>query len=127
MILRLLRNDLRREAGRFVDVTAAAGMAYPAYPTQNAAWADYDLDGDLDVFIGNEATGSSTDPLQLFGREGNPYPSQLFRNNGEGSFTDVARQAGVQNRGYTKGSTWGDMDNDGDPDLYVSNIGPNRL
>ncbi len=123
----LLRNDLGRESGRFVDVTSAARMDYPAYPTQNAAWADYDLDGDLDVFIGNESTSSNTDPLLLYGAEGNPYPSQLFRNNGDGTFTDVARQAGVQNARFAKGSAWGDYDDDGDPDLYVSNIGPNRL
>ena len=123
----LLRNDLNRQAGRFVDVTAAAGLDYPAYPTQNAAWGDYDLDGDLDVFIGNESSSSSTDPLEIYGMAGNPYPSQLFRNNGNGSFTDVARRAGVQNARFAKGSAWGDYDDDGDPDLFVSNLGPNRL
>lgn len=123
----LLRNDLDGETGRFLDVTAAAGLAHPAYPTQTAAWADYDGDGDLDLYVGNEATASSTDPLQLFGQSGNPYPSQLFRNNGNGTFTDVARQAGVDNRRFAKGVAWGDFDDDGPPDLFVSNIGPNRL
>ncbi len=123
----LLRNDLKRGARRFVDVTAAAGMAFPAYPTQAGAWADYDGDGDLDLYVGNEATAVAVDPLQLFGRTGNSYPSQLFRNNGDGTFTDVARAAGVANTRYAKAAAWGDYDNDGDPDLYVSNIGPNRL
>ncbi|MDX1644190.1 MAG: CRTAC1 family protein [Thermoanaerobaculia bacterium] len=123
----LLRNDLDGESGRFVDVTATAGMAYPAYPTQNAAWGDYDLDGDVDIFVGNEATGYAEDPLSIYGRTGNPYPSQLFRNDGDATFTEVGRQAGVQNRRFAKGSAWGDFDDDGDPDLYVSNIGPNRL
>ncbi len=123
----LLRNDLKRPAGRFVDVTAAAGLAYPAYPTQAAAWADYDGDGDLDLAIGNESPVGTTRPTTLQGRTGRPYPSQLFRNNGDGTFTDVARAAGVTNLRFAKSVAWGDYDDDGDPDLYVSNIGPNRL
>ncbi len=123
----LLRNDLERPAGRFVDVTAAAGLAYPAYPTQAASWADYDGDGDLDLAIGNESPVGTTEPTTLHGRTGRPYPSQLFRNNGDGTFTDVARAAGVTNLRFAKSVAWGDFDDDGDPDLYVSNIGPNRL
>ncbi|MFQ5925958.1 MAG: FG-GAP-like repeat-containing protein [Terriglobia bacterium] len=111
----LLRNELGTNGGRFVDVTKTAGLAEPAYPTQTAAWADYDGDGDLDLYVGNEATDQ------------NPYPSQLFRNNNDGAFTDVTAQAGVSNLRYTKAVTWGDFDNDGSPDLYVSNIGSNRL
>ncbi len=123
----LLRNDLRRPAARFVDVTSAAGLAYPAYPTQAAAWADYDLDGDLDLFVGNESSSSNAGPLELLGSSGDTYPSQLFRNNGDGTFTDVARTAGVRSHRFTKGVAWGDYDDDGDPDLYVSAFGPNRL
>lgn len=111
----LLRNDVA-SGGGFVDVTRALGIAEPALPTQTAAWADYDLDGDLDVYIGNEGSGEA------------PYPSQLFRNDGKDGFVDVAQDAGVVNRRYTKAVTWGDYDNDGDPDLYVStNNSPNRL
>ena len=112
----LLHNELGEGAGRFVDVSRQAGLAEPAYPTQTAAWADFDGDGDLDVYIGNEAS-----------RDGSPYPSQLFRNNGKGAFTDIASPAGVANLRLAKGVAWGDIDNDGDPDLYVSNKGPNRL
>ena len=111
----LLHNRSTPDGPRFVDVTRDAGLAEPAYPTQTAAWADYDLDGNLDLFVGNE------DP------DGNSYPSQLFHNNGDGTFVDVAGTAGVTNHGYTKGASWGDFDDDGDPDLYLSNIGPNRL
>ena len=53
--------------------------------------------------------------------------SQLFRNDGDGTFTDVASAAGVTNDRFAKGVAWGDFDDDGDPDLYVSNIGRNRL
>ncbi len=56
------------------------------------------------------------------------FPSRLFRNNGDGAFTNVAASAGVANLRYCKGSVWGDYDNDGDPDLYISNYaGKNRL
>jgi hypothetical protein len=111
----LLRNDLAGKSGRFVDVTRAAGLAEPAYPTQAAAWADYDGDGDLDLYSGNESSGDT------------PYPSQLFRNEGDGRFTEVAAAMGVSNDRMAKGVAWGDYDDDGDPDLYVSNDGLNRL
>lgn len=121
----LLRNDLAK-TGRFVDTTAQAGLTVPAYPTQTAAWGDVDNDGDLDLYIGNEAAASSVDPRNLFGMGGQTFPSQLFRNDG-GRFTDIARAAGVTNDRFAKGVAWGDVDNDGDLDLYVSNIGTNRL
>ena len=107
------RNSLLRQNpnGTFTDVTKAAGLGDTAYPCLAAAWADYDNDGDLDVYIGNEW-----------------FPSELYRNNGDGTFTDIADEAGVENMAHTKGVTWGDYDNDGDPDLYVSNIvGQNHL
>ena len=109
----LLRN---RGDGTFVDATFAAGLGEEHYPTQTAAWADYDNDGDVDVYIGNESTD------ELFA------PSQLFRNMGDGTFVDVAAQAGVLNHQFTKAVVWGDYDGDRLPDLYVSNLGgPNRL
>ncbi|HEX5759517.1 MAG TPA: FG-GAP-like repeat-containing protein [Thermoanaerobaculia bacterium] len=111
----LLRNDLGGPTGRFVDVTAAAGLAAPAYPSQAAGWADYDCDGDLDLYVGNEGTADTV------------YPSQLFQNQGDGTFRDVALQAGVASPGFAKGVAWGDYDDDGRPDLYVSCLGPNRL
>ena len=123
----LLRNELGRATGTFVDVTRFAGLELPAYPSQAGAWADYDGDGDLDLYIGNEASGSDADPLKLAGLGSNPYPSQLFRNRGDGTFVDVAREAGVEDLRYTKAVAWGDYDNDGDPDLFVSNLGPNRF
>ena len=104
----LLQNDGR---GRFSDVTMAAGLGERHYPTQTGAWSDYDNDGDLDLYVGNEDS-----------------PSQLFRNEGDGTFVDVATQAGVTNGHMAKGVVWGDYDADRFPDLYVSNFGaPNRL
>jgi len=101
-----MRNSLLRNNGdgTFTDVTAQSGLISGEYRTHSAAWADFDNDGWLDVFVGHEET-----------------PSQLFRNRGDGTFEDVTKKAGVGRTAFTKGSTWGDYDNDGFPDLYVSN------
>ena len=110
----LLQNDGR---GRFTDVTVDAGMGKDNYPSQTAAWADFDNDGDLDVFIGNE---------HLVGSDF--APCQLFRNDGNGTFTDIAVSAGVTNERFTKAVVWGDYDGDDDPDIYLSNLeSDNRL
>lgn len=102
--------------GTFHDVTFMAGLAEVNYPTQAGAFADFDNDGDLDIYIGNE----SSNQLKA--------PSQLFVNNGDGTFMDVAQKSGVTNDQYTKGVVWGDFNKDGLMDLYVSNaIGANRL
>jgi hypothetical protein len=85
------------------------------------ALLDFDGDGWLDVYLTN---GASFDALR--GREQAP-PAALFRNNGNGTFTDVTVEAGVENRGWGQGACTGDYDNDGDEDLYVTNFGPNRL
>lgn len=109
----LLRNN---GDGTFTDVTFESGLGDEHYPSQTAAWADYDLDGDLDLYIGNETT------------DGLSAPAQLFNNVGGGTFVDVAIEAGVQNLRFTKGVVWGDYDSDRWPDLYVSNVdGDNRL
>ena len=93
--------------GSFTDVTEAAGLLVGG-PTQTAAWGDYDNDGDVDLFIGNES------------QSGTRFPCQLFRNNGDGTFTDVAFLAGVGVVGFVKAVAWGDYDNDGRLDLYLS-------
>ncbi|MCE2559561.1 MAG: CRTAC1 family protein [Acidobacteria bacterium] len=105
----------------FRDVTFLSGLGDAHYPTQTAAWADFDNDGDLDLFVGNEHSA------------GQPAPSQLFRNEGAGPdgvvrFRDVAAAAGVEVRAFVKAAVWGDVDNDRFPDLYVSVLGgANRL
>jgi len=115
-----IRNSLLRNDGaRFTDVTKEVGMAYPGRPTQTAAWGDIDADGNLDVYIGNESR------VETPARNGD-YPSQLFRQD-DGRFTDIARSAGVTNDRYCKGVTMADADNDGDLDIYASNVGRNRL
>jgi hypothetical protein len=115
----LLRN---RGDGTFEDVTYRSGLV-SAHPSQTAAWADYDLDGCLDVFIGNEAQRTLTPD-----RPGLPHPSLLFRNNCNGTFQEVSRQVGIDVEEFVKGVVWGDADNDGLPDLFLSVMGgPNHL
>jgi hypothetical protein len=92
----------------FVDVTKAAGLLVHAAPTQTATWLDFDGDGWLDLFIGNESS------------VGNLHPCELFHNNHDGTFTNVAKEAGVDLLGFVKAAVSGDYDNDGRPDLYLS-------
>jgi len=116
----LLRN---KGGGVFEDVTVATGLGEPI-STESAAWGDYDNDGRLDLFVCGEyrtrpdpesgnPSSNSTDPRNR---------SRLYHNNGNGTFVDVAASAGVQNERWAKGSAWGDYDNDGRLDLFVSNM-----
>jgi hypothetical protein len=99
----LLRND---GGGRFTDVTRESGLLAGVHATHSVAWGDYDNDGWLDVFIAHELT-----------------PAQLFRNRGDGTFEDVTAKSGIEVSGViTKGVVFGDYDNDGYPDLYLSNM-----
>jgi hypothetical protein len=119
----LLRND----GGSFTDVTFAAGLGEAFYPTQTAAWADYDNDGWVDLFVGNEHGGAGLGVYRDLAADIDA-PCQLFRNRGDGTFEDVATAAGVAVRAYVKGVAWGDVDEDRFPDLYLSILGePNRL
>jgi hypothetical protein len=102
-----MRNSLLRANpdGTFTDVTRAAGLSSGRHATHHAAWADFDNDGWLDVFVGHELT-----------------PSQMFRNRGDGTFEDVTARAGVGATAFTKGIAAGDYDGDGWMDMYVSNM-----
>ena len=106
--LSLLRN---RGDGTFEDVTEKAGLMHDG-PTQTAAWADYDNDGWPDLFVGYEST------------PGNTQASRLYHNNHDGTFTRVPLDV----QAYVKGVAWGDFNNDGRPDLYISlREGQNKL
>jgi hypothetical protein len=98
----LLRNNCD---GTFTDVTEQAGLAQ-AMASQTAVWTDIDNDGFLDLFIGNEQG-----------------PSRLYHNKGDGTFEDISHAAGVDRVAFSKGVVSADYDNDGYPDLYVSNLG----
>jgi hypothetical protein len=102
----LLRN---RGDGTFEDVTEAAGML-TFHPTQTAAWADFDGDGWLDLVVGNE-----TQPNLETQR-----PCELWHNQRDGTFLDVAARVGADVVGFVKGVAVGDYDNDGRPDVLYS-------
>ncbi len=108
----LLRN---RGDGSFEDVTEAASLL-SFHPTQTAAWGDYNNDGLLDLFVGNESIGIFRNPCRL------------YQNDGQGAFTDVTASANIAADGFVKAVIWGDIDNDGWMDLFVSRLlEPNLL
>jgi hypothetical protein len=124
--LSLLRN---KGGGAFEDVTVAAGLGEPI-ATESGAWGDYDNDGRLDLFVCGEYL-PERDPATGVATAGEPDPRnhcRLYHNEGDGTFRDVAEKAGVRNDRWAKGTAWGDYDNDGRLDLFVSNMdGVGRL
>ena len=99
----------------FTDVTEEAGLL-SLHPTHSAVWFDYNNDGWLDLFVSHETKGSDRNPCEL------------FRNNGDGTFTECAAQNGVDLVGFYKAVVSADYNNDGRPDLYLSNVaGPKVL
>src|SRR5712671_2798212 len=118
----------------FIDVTHGAGIdkfhhrsgehekrTILETPGSGVALLDYDNDGWLDIYLLN----GSTFPA-LKGKEAPPR-AMLLHNNHDGTFTDVTEKAGVANERWGFGVAVGDFDNDGWPDIYVSNFGKNRL
>jgi enediyne biosynthesis protein E4 len=86
--------------GTFVDVTEVQGLSQPTYG-MSASWADYDNDGDLDLYLCN-------------------YGQNILYRNDAGWFVDVTDQAGVPAETFSAGSAWGDYNHDGHVDLYVT-------
>ena len=82
---------------------------------------DYDNDGYLDIYLVN---GAAIPSLQ---KESPKYWNRLYRNNHDGTFTDVTEKAGVKGEGYGMGVAVGDYDNDGWPDIFVANVTKNQL
>jgi hypothetical protein len=130
---------------KFEDVTDKAGVGAGGFST-GAAWADYDRDGFVDLFvsryvhvdINNLPTFGSNEKTCHFkgiAVQCGPWgmvgeTDLLFHSRGDGTFEEVSKKAGVddKNRYYGLGAIWGDYDNDGWPDLYVANdTGPNYL
>src|SRR3982751_400585 len=124
--------------GTFTDVTAQAGVSDPLWST-SAAFVDYNRDGDLDLFVANyldfnlavnkvchDAVGSRD---YCSPRAYHPVPDRLYRNDGNGRFTDVTDASGITKAdGAGLGVTTGDYNGDGWPDLYVANDAtPNQL
>ncbi len=143
---RLYRNDGK---GTFTEIGAQAGVANQGAAVM-VAFADYDLDGDLDAYLcrnhidfaetpiwkyTKDARGRPIVPDALKGiakplyrpdiQDGKLIPAGesdiLYRNNGDGTFTDVSAQAGIHDEDFGLSATWWDYDHDGDPDLYNAN------
>jgi hypothetical protein len=130
---------------KFEDVTDKTSLAVGGL-SSGAAWGDYDRDGKVDLFVARYVHFDMNN-VPVFGSDekncrfkgilvqcgpwGLPGESDfLFHNNGDGTFTDVSKKAGVDDpkHFYGLGVIWGDYDNDGWPDLYVANdAGPNYL
>ncbi len=107
----VMGNSNSSDAPKFILETVGSGVAL----------LDYDNDGWLDIYLVNGSTYEA-----MAGKAPAPHAA-LFHNNRDGTFTDVAAQAGVTNDRWGFGVAVGDYDNDGWPDLYVSNFGKNRL
>jgi len=108
----LLRNN---GDGTFTDVTEEAGLI-SCHPSQTCRWFDFDGDGWLDLFIGNE-TNDPNDPDRC----------ELYHNNRDGTFTECARACGINVAAWVKGVACADYDNDGRPDLYLSILGGKNI
>ena len=127
-----------RGDGTFEDVTAAAGLSHVGH-SQAAVFFDYDNDGDLDLFLTNtakwttdvfdSATGSFEGGADLASLMSSPKESNiLYRNNGDGTFTDVTDRAGLRGRGWAGDVAVFDYDEDGFLDLFVpSMVGRGQL
>jgi hypothetical protein len=113
---RLLHNKCD---GTLTDVTKQAGLELSSYST-TAAFADIDNDGYVDLYVGvyGNALDNSPDP-PFHDRHG--VPDRLYRNNRDGTFTDITEEARVGDPGWALGMTFWDYDNDGDQDIYVAN------
>lgn len=124
----LLRNDGH---GRFDDVTLEAGVSDPKWSTA-ATFSDFDADGDLDLFVVNNLKWSAANEINCYSRGiptyclptnyQSPARDSMFRNNGDGTFTDVTSEAGIELAyGNGLGTVPADFDGNGLLDLFVAN------
>ncbi len=116
----------------FVDVTESVGLTFVhtdgrsglrffnEFLGSGGGFFDYDNDGDLDIYLVNGAVQIQSPSTQA-------QSNALYRNDGDGTFTDVTEETGVGSTAYGTGATVGDYDNDGDLDLYVTNFGEDQL
>ncbi|MBL4659482.1 MAG: CRTAC1 family protein [Alcanivoracaceae bacterium] len=126
--------DEKMKRFHFTEVSQEAGLHFQHFPAtrqsmlpedmgSGMAWGDYDNDGYVDLFLVN-FKGNINNITDI----DKPSSSHaLFRNNGDGSFTNTTIKAGLARPSFGMGAAWGDFDNDDDLDLYISNYGTNSL
>ncbi|HJN08976.1 MAG TPA: CRTAC1 family protein [Pirellulaceae bacterium] len=132
----VLDRDISPEMVRFSfdDVTKETGIRFRHFPAtrqsllpedmgSGLAWGDYDGDGDPDLYLVN-FHGTVRDPISPETETGR---CALYRNDGDGRFVDVSKQAGVDRALFGMAAAWGDYDDDNDLDLYITAYGPNVL
>jgi len=118
--------------GTFTDVAKQAGVEdSPPHIGAGACFFDMDKDGDLDLFVSHYlefsydkhvTTTTMGIPVYANPRFYRPVPNVLYRNNGDGTFTDVSLESGIgQHAGYGMGTVCADFDNDGDTDIFIAN------
>ena len=124
---------------RLVDVTASSGIHFhhnngayggkllPETLGAGCAFLDYDRDGWQDILLVNGADWPGHKPEHKPGQPVEPSTLKLYRNNRNGTFSDVTRSAGLDLEMYGMGVAVGDYDNDGYPDILITCVGQNRL
>lgn len=122
---------------QFVDATAAAGISFQHVDGRTgekylietlgsgALFFDFDLDGALDLYIVNAT--HIPPPVDEKHSHGHLPENKLYQNNGDGTFVDITQKAGVGDISYGVGCAAADIDNDGYPEIYITNYGHNRL
>ena len=122
---------------QFIDATAAAGITFQHNDGRTgekylietlgsgALFFDFDVDGALDLYVVNAT--HIPPPVGEEGSQAHLPQNRLYRNNGDGTFTDITEKAGVGDTGYGVGCAAADIDNDGYPEIYITNYGRNRL
>lgn len=100
--------------GTFSDFTESSGLDTSTKTFLGASWADYDNDGDLDLYLSNAGMYTVFEII---------YPNVLYQNDGNCQFTDVTASVGLGNLGHSSTSSWADYDHDGDLDLMSHNSG----
>ena len=119
----------------FRDVTVEAGISFRHFAGtrssqivedmgSGAAWGDFDNDGWDDLFLVNESGPLSWTEAE---HAASPARSTLYRNNRDGTFTDVTDRSGINHRGLGMAAAWGDYDNDGFLDLFITRYGENTF
>lgn len=118
----VFENAIRQSKIKFILKNSVSPQRYSIETMLGGvAVFDYNNDGLLDIFFTN---GAAIPSLRKTGPE---YYNRLFRNNGDGTFTDVTKEAGLEGIGYSMGVAAGDYDNDGFVDLYIAGVNHNQL